>query len=150
MVRAIQLISTMTQSPPVDQRIVDEYFQLDSQRSTKGVAWLFGMIATYGVKPEELTHFDWGPNGTLLLSNRKRPIRPLHPQWAVLFDLQKKRPHDVWSRLESLITHLYRLMAHQQISVNITDLILAHRVRKDHCKQLKQRPLLSPAFAGVS
>jgi hypothetical protein len=149
MVRAVQLISTMTHSPPLDQRIVDEYFQLDSQRTTKNVAWLFAMIATYGVKPEELSHFDWGPEGTLLLTGKKRPIRPMHPQWVFLFDLQKKRPHSLWSRLESLTTHLYRLMAHQEISVNITDLILAHRIRKSYYRQIKQKPVASPAYAGV-
>jgi hypothetical protein len=59
----------MNELPPVDQRIVDEYFQLGSQRKTKDVAWLYGMVATYGVKPEELDGFEWGPQ---VFHRRKR------------------------------------------------------------------------------
>lgn len=139
----------MTQPIPVDQRIVDEFFQLSPQRAHKGVAWLFGMIATYGVKPEELSSFDWGPEGTLIVANKKRPIRPLHPQWVFLFELQKKRPCDMQDRVPSLSSQLYRLMAHQAIGVNITDLLLAHRLRKQHYKQIKQQQQASPAYAGA-
>jgi len=140
----------MTQSIPVDQRIVDDFFQLNSSRSHKGVAWLFGMVATYGVKPEDLFSFEWGPEGTLATSDKKRPIRPLHPQWVFLFDLQKKRPCDMQDRMSSLSSQLYRLMAHQAIGVNMTDLLLAHRLRKQHYKQLKLQRQASPACAGAS
>jgi len=140
----------MNQPIPVDQRIVDAYFQLDSQRSNKGAAWLFGMIATYGVKPEDLTFFDWGADGTLVLHNKKRPISPLHPQWVFLFNLQRKRPCEMQDRLPHLSSQLYRLMAHQTIDVNITDLILAYSMRKNHYKTIKQRQPASPVYAGVS
>jgi len=140
----------MTQPIPVDQRIVDEYFRLDGHRNQKGVAWLFGMIATYGLKPEDLHQFDWGPEASLVLPNKKRPVYPLHPQWVFLFNLQKKRPCEMQDRLGSLCSHLYRLMAHQAISVNITDLLLAHRIRKDHYRQLKQQQQYAPACAGAS
>lgn len=140
----------MAQPIPVDQRIVDAYFQLNSQRGNKSVAWLFGVIATYGVKPEDLSSFDWGPNHTLVLSNKKRPVNPLHPQWVFLFDLQKKRPCEMQDRLDSLALQLYRLMAHQAIDLNITDLLLAHGMRKNHYKSIKQRQPSSPAYAGVS
>jgi hypothetical protein len=140
----------MTQPIPVDQRIVDDFFRLSSSRSTKGAAWLFGMIATYGIKPEELASFDWGPEASLVLPNKKRPIRPLHPQWVFLFELQKKRPCDMQDRISSLSSQLYRLMAHQAIGVNVTDLLLSHRLRKQHYKTVKQQQLASPAFAGVS
>lgn len=140
----------MTHLIPVDQRIVDTYFQLDGQRGNKSVAWLFGMIATYGIKPEELTSFEWGPDNTLVLANKKRPINPLHPQWVFLFSLQKKRPCELHDRLSSLASHLYRLMAHQAIDVNVTDLVLAYGMRKNHYKSIKQRQLLPLVFAGVS
>jgi len=140
----------MTQTIPVDQRIVDAYFQLKSQRGNKGAAWLFGMIATYGIKPEELTSFDWGPGASLVLHNKKRPINPLHPQWVVLFDLNKKRPCDMQDRLDSLVPQLYRLMAHQAIDVNVTDLLLAYSIRKNHYKSIRKRQPSSPVYAGVS
>lgn len=140
----------MTQTIPVDQRIVDSYFQLDSQRSNKGAAWLFGMIATYGIKPEDLSSFDWGPGNTLVLTTKKRPISPLHPQWVVLFNLQKKRPCEMHDRLGSLAPQLYRLMAHQAIDVNVTDLLLAYSMRKKHYKSIKQRQPASLACVGAS
>ena len=140
----------MNQATPVDQRIVDSYFQLHNQRGNKGVAWLFGMVATYGVKPEELSSFDWGPNPSLVLPNKKRPINPLHPQWVFLFNLNKKRPCEMQDRLGSLVPQLYRLMAHQAIDVNITDLLLAYSMRKNHYKSIKQLQPSSPVYAGVS
>jgi len=140
----------MTQPIPVDQRILNAYFQLDGQRSNKNAAWLFGLIATYGIKPEDLTSFDWGPNGSLVLHNKKRPISPLHPQWVVLFNLQKKRPCEMQDRIPLLSSQLYRLMAHQAIDVNITDLLLAYSMRKNHYKSIKQRQPVSPVYAGVS
>jgi hypothetical protein len=140
----------MNQSIPVDQRIVDAYFHLDGQRGNKGAAWLFGMIATYGVKPEDLVSFDWGPDNTLVLPNKKRPINPLHPQWVFLFNLQKKRPCEMHDRLVSLAPQLYRLMAHQAIKINVTDLLLAYSIRKNHYRSIKQRQPSSPVYAGVS
>lgn len=140
----------MTQPIPVDQRIVDEFFRLENQRSQRSVAWLFGMISTYGVKPEDLVGFDWGPEASLMLPNKKRPIRPLHPQWVFLFNLQKKRPCEMQDRIPTLSSNLYRLMAHQLISVNITDLLLAHRIRRNHYRHIKQQQKPVPAYAGAS
>jgi len=140
----------MTQPIPVDQRIVDAFFQLDSQRTNKGAAWLFGVIATYGVNPEDLTSFDWGPDNTLIVPGKKRPIHPLHPQWVVLFNLQKKRPCEVQDRIPPFLSQLYRLMAHQAIDVNVTDLLLAYKIRKNHYKSIKQPQASSPVYAGVS
>jgi hypothetical protein len=139
----------MTQPIPVDQRIVDDFFQLNCQRSQKPVAWLFGMIATYGVKPEDLHSFEWGEDGALVLNNKKRPIRPLHPQWVFLFELQKKRPCEMQDRIPALTSQLYRLMAHEGVGVNVTDLILAHRLRKQHYKSIRQHQPSSPAYAGA-
>jgi hypothetical protein len=140
----------MTQPIPVDQRIIDTYFQLKGQRGSKGVAWLFAMLATYGVKPEELTSFEWGPNNSLVLFNKKRPVLPLHPQWVFLFDLNKKRPCETQDHLDSLVLQLYRLMAHQTIDLNVTDLLLAHRIRKNYYKSVKKRQPSSLVCVGAS
>jgi hypothetical protein len=140
----------MTQTPPVDQRIVDEYFQLASHRHTKDIAWLYGMVATYGLKPDELCGFTWSHDNSIQVPSKKRQIRPLHPQWVLLFALKEKQPQDLWSCWSSLCSSLYRAIAYQDISVNITDLLLAHRIRKSFCRQFKQQRVGSPAYAGAS
>lgn len=141
----------MTHQPPLDQRIVDEYFRLDSNRKTKGIAWLYGMVATYGLKPEELNDFDWGPDLSICVPGKKRSVRPLHPQWVFLFGLKEKQPRNVQSCLLPLGSSLYQAMALQNVSLNITDLILAHKMRRNHYRQIKQRSLASyPALAGVA
>jgi hypothetical protein len=141
----------MSHSPPVDQRIVDEYFRLASKRKTQGIAWLLGMTATFGLTPEQLSSaggFTWdGIN--LIVAGRKRAIRPLHPQWVLLFQLKEKQPHDVWSCWGPLVSRLYRAMALQEISMNVTDLILAHSMRKKYYTSLKQQRTVA-SFAGAS
>ena len=140
----------MTHQPPLDQRIVDEYFRLASNRKTKDIAWLYGMVATYGLKPEELTDLDWGPDLSISVAHKKRLVRPLHPQWAFLFGLKEKQPRELQSCLLSIRSSLYEAMAFQNVELNITDLVLAHKMRKNHYRQLKQQPASYPAFAGVS
>jgi len=122
----------MSQSPPVDQRIVDEYFQLASHRKTKDVAWLYGMVATYGLNPDELSGFEWGADNTIHIPSKKRNIRPLHPQWVLLFGLKEKQPRDLQDCWSTLSSSIYEAMAFQDVQLNITDLILAHRLRKNH------------------
>lgn len=140
----------MIHQPPLDQRIVDEYFRLASSRKTKDIAWLYGMVATYGIKPEELSTFDWGSEHAVSIPGKKRLVRPLHPQWVFLFGLKEKQPRNLQSCYPSLCSHLYEAMAFQDVQLNITDLILAHKLRKKHYIQLKQQQASSPAFAGVS
>ena len=142
----------MTSSPPIDQRIVDEYFQLASRRRHKDVAWLYGMVATFGVPAEHFrTHgWYWEGNG-IVFDYRKTPIQPIHPQWMLLFQLKEKEPQ--WFRssksFEVMCSDLYQAMAHQRIKLNVTDLVLAHRLRKNYYKTLKQKKEV-PAFAAVS
>ena len=140
----------MTHQPPLDQRIVDEYFRLVSSRKTKDVAWLYAMVATYGLKPEELNGFNWGPEGTISVLGKKRSVRPLHPQWVFLFGLKEKQPCNLQSCMVSISSSLYEAMAFQNVELNITDLILAHKLRKNHYRQIKLQTASSPAFAGVS
>lgn len=141
----------MTHSPPLDQRIVDEYFRLAAKRKTQDIAWLFGMTATFGLTPEhfkDIGGLSW--EGDLLyMAGRKRPLKPLHPQWVLLFQLKEKQPHDVWSCWSPLVSRLYRAMALQEVSMNVTDLILAHSIRKKYYASIKQRQN-SRAFAVAS
>jgi len=140
----------MSQAPPVDQRIVDEYFQLASQRKTKNVAWLYGMVATYGLKPDELIDFDWGPDNSVLLSGKKRPVRPLHPQWVLLFGLKEKQPCKMQSRWIPLSLSFYRAIAYQDVRLNVTDLLLAYRIRKNYARSFKKQQPEVLSFANAS
>ena len=140
----------MNQPPPVDQRIVDEYFQLASHRKTQSIAWLYGLLATYGLKPEELTGFTWGPQNALVVSGRKRLIHPLHPQWVLLFELKEKQPCDLQDCWNSLVASLYRAIAYQDVQLNVTDLLLAHQLRKQHYKTFKQPAPTIRSCVGVS
>ena len=150
MVGLIQLISIMTHQPPIDQRIVDEFFKLISNPKTKNIAWLYGMVATYGLKPDELNSFSWGENYNLLVKNKKRPVLPLHPQWVFLFELKEKQPRNLRSCWKSLHSSLCQAIAYQVISLNITDLLLAYRLRKSHYSRFKKKQEAALVFAGVS
>ena len=150
MVGLIQFISAMSYRPPVDQRIVDEYFKLISKPKTKEVAWLYAMVATYGVKPEDLVDFEWESQNHLQLKNKKKPVSPLHPQWVLLFELKEKQPRDLRSCWSALQASLYQAIAYQKVALNITDLLLAHRLRKNHYQNFKRKKASVPVFAGVS
>jgi hypothetical protein len=139
----------MNHQPPLDQRIVDEYFRLASSRKTKDIAWLYAMVATYGLTPEELSSFEWSAEYSISVATKKRAVRPLHPQWVFLFSLKEKQPRDLQSCYVPLCSHLYEAMAFQNVELNITDLILAHKLRKKHYKQIKQPSESCLVFAGA-
>lgn len=152
MVGVLQFITAMGNSPPLDQRIVDDYFRLDAKRSTKAVAWLYGMVATFGTTPDQFRDKAWAWHGdAILFEDKKRPLRPLHPQWVSLFQLKEKQPQDAQSCFGPLCSSLYRAMAYQDVTLNVTDLILAHRLRKSFYHRPKQQPhRTAPACAAVS
>jgi hypothetical protein len=139
----------MSQTPPVDQRIVDEYFQLASHRKTKDVAWLYGMVATYGLKPDELIGFQWSTDNSLHIPGKKRTVCPLHPQWVLLFGLKEKQPCDLQSCWDPISLSLYRSIAYQEVRLNVTDLLLAYRIRKNYSRSFKKQKQASPSFAGA-
>ena len=96
------------------------------------------------MKPEDLEggyHWD---DRSLILNSKKRPIHPLHPQWVFLFRLKEKQPHKLQGCYKALASALYRAMAHQQISFNITDLLLAHDLRKTYYRSFKQKRASNP------
>jgi len=53
------------------------------------------MIATYGIQPDSLKLFRWGSDDEIYLQNKKKVIYPLHPQWAILFELKEKKTPEV-------------------------------------------------------
>jgi len=128
----------MDNKVPVDQQIVDLYFGLRENKRTKHLAWVLGMIATYGVKPDRLKNSYIDTNNNLVVVGRKKPVPPLHPQWVFLFGLNSYCPH---KDLESTCQDLYHDMAHNKIQLNITDLLLAHKLRK-HTYQKNQKRTL--------
>ena len=83
----------MEQVVPNDQQIVEEYFDLATHPKTAKISWLYGMVATYGLKPNELEDFSWNTNNSINIKSKKRSIKPLHPQWTILFNLKKKQPY---------------------------------------------------------
>jgi len=66
----------MENTLPLDQQIVDLYFSLSSEKKKKDSAWLLGMIATYGVKPDRLKK---QPN-----SRRQPSINPWSQKQTIL------------------------------------------------------------------
>ena len=136
-------------NPPTDQRIVNEYFDLASSKGLKNVAWLYGMVATYGIKPDKLWNFDWGPENSILIENRKKPLYPLHPQWVILFGLKQKRPQKLWGRMKTLCYNMYQEMANQRIDLNITDLLLAYKIRKKYYSATTQQSVDHHSFAAA-
>lgn len=135
----------MTYQPPVDQQIVDEYFSLSSNRKTRDLAWVYAMVSTYGIKPDELHAFRWGPDSTINVCRLRRPIKPIHPQWAIIFDLKEKQPSDLEGRIDQILLSYYKAVSLGLISFNVTDLILAHKLRKQHYKKCRSQEGLSLA-----
>lgn len=117
---------------PVDQRILDDFFYLDRGERSKSIAWLYGMIATYGLKPSRLQNFSWGPDNSVFLQGKKRPIKPMHPHWVVIFEL-KKQPRNIQDRLLHLEKSLERAVEAGKIKLDVDTLLVAHSDRKNSC-----------------
>jgi hypothetical protein len=125
---------------PVDQRILDDFFYLDRGERSKSIAWLYGMVATYGLKPSQLQNFSWGPDNSVLLQGKKRPVKPMHPHWAVIFDL-KKQPRNIQGRLSNLAKSLERAIEAGKIDLDVSALLAAHSDRKNTCYLGRQQAL---------
>jgi hypothetical protein len=138
-------------SPPVDQRIVDDYFKLCKSKKNNKLAWFYGMLATFGVKPDQLKQFKWNEDGTINIPSRKKPVRPMHPQWVFLFGLKEKQPsniEDCWNNAWLLI---YQAMACKEIECNIIELLIAYKIRKAFYspKRLMEKKFVrSPEFSS--
>lgn len=125
---------------PVDQRIIDDFFYLGRGERSKSIAWLYGMVATYGLKPSQLQDFSWGPDNSVLLQGRKRPIKPMHPHWAVIFEL-KKQPRNIQGRLSNLAKSLERAIEAGKTDLDVNALLAAHSDRKNTCYLGRQQAL---------
>ena len=77
---------------PSDPRIVDEVFNVVAKPGLEDVGWLLGMVAVYGKSPEELKGFTWNEDNSINIQSKKRPLRPLHPQWVFSFSSKKNSP----------------------------------------------------------
>lgn len=122
---------------PRDQDILDQFFSLTTKPGLEHIAWLFGMIAVYGKTPDELKHFTWNDDHTINLEYKKRPIRPLHPQWVFLFQLKEKQPSKTKSCWDALSKTLFQLQDTGLVP-HIDEVLLAHRVRKVYYTPAKQ------------
>ncbi|MDX2255571.1 MAG: site-specific integrase [Pseudanabaenaceae cyanobacterium bins.39] len=74
---------------PTDAEIQDCYFKI------KGTIWAsaYGLLATYGIRPSELTKLDFSEMPVLIVSGTKsalsdRRVYPIYPEWVDLFELQ--------------------------------------------------------------
>ena len=109
---------------PDDQQIVEEYFNLATRQTTKNCSWLYGMVATYGLTPNQLEGFSWNTDYSIKVKDKKRAIKPLHPQWTVLFNLKEKqscKEQDCFKYNE----------------LKIQELLQAHKIRRNFYRQSK-------------
>ena len=56
---------------PDDQQIVEEYFNLATRQTTKNCSWLYGMVATYGLTPNQLEGFSWNTDNSIKVKDKK-------------------------------------------------------------------------------
>lgn len=95
---------------PTDQEIVKAYETMPDEQTK----WTFGMIATYGLRPEEIfinphikEYIDPANTMSIFQVDRdcktaERKVLPLNPEWVELFDL--KNPKQLLSQAEKLET----------------------------------------------
>ena len=141
----------MERNFPDDQQIVEEYFDLATNRKTKKLSWLYGMVATFGLDPDQLDGFTWNNDYSINLKNKKRAIQPLHPQWTFLFELKEKQPCKSEDCLSSVRSSLYRAMAFEKTQLRIRDLLEAYEIRKNFYKNaMQQQRQESPSLVSAS
>lgn len=77
---------------PTDADIQDWFFKI------KKTAWgsAYGILATYGIRPSELTKLDFSEMPVLIVHGTKsvcsdRKTYPIHPEWVDLFDLNNRK-----------------------------------------------------------
>ena len=123
---------------PSDARIVDEIFSLTGKPNCRDEGWLMAMVATYGKTPSELKGFTWNADNTINITSKKRPVRPLHPQWVFIFQLKEKQPSKKkgWN---SLSRSLANAQERGLINLSTEGVLLAHKVRKVYYTPLKQQ-----------
>ena len=138
--------TAMTHTPPNDQTIVDE--TTTDQSKTQPISLVVWYDCDLWPTPDALEGFS----GVLKLdlhTSKRRPVSPVHPQWAIIFRLKKTAPQ-LAGLLAISVEQLYCAMAYQKVGVNITDLLLSHQMRKRLYRSVKRpRKVLRP-LASVS
>ncbi len=132
---------------PSDQRIVDSVFSISAMPKTKKVAWLLSMIATYGKTPKQLKGFTWNKDNTINILSKKKPVRPLHPQWVFLFQLKEKQPANLEDCWNTITKELKNTIDKNNLSLSIENLLLSYKVRKICYVPIKQQlSHLTPSY----
>lgn len=80
---------------PDDEQVAEFFYKIPNSKWR----WIYGMIATFGLRPHEVFHLDTqdleqGGYVLKVLKDTKtgyREVRPLHPEWVDEFDLRHKR-----------------------------------------------------------
>lgn len=116
---------------PSDQAILDEYFSLTSSPSSRPLAWLMGMCTVYGVKPEQLKGFSWQDQNKIKIPSKEYKLSPLHPQWVLLFQLNKKS-----YKIEKVEQQWEKGIKKGQVRLTLLDLLQAYKVRKGFYRKL--------------
>jgi hypothetical protein len=123
---------------PSDARIVDEVFSLTGTPKCRDEGWLMAMVSTYGKTTRELKEFTWNDDDSISIPSKKRPVRPLHPQWVYLFQLKEKQPSKLKSRWSSLAKSLEKKQKDGLVNLSLDSLLLAYKIRKVYYTPLKQ------------
>ena len=123
---------------PSDPRIVDEVFSVMAQPGLEDVGWLLGMVATFGEAPSSLKAFTWNDDNSINITSKKRPLKPLHPQWVILFQLKEKQPSRMKSRWLPISRKLNDACLEGKCGLNVKGLLLAYKVRKVYYTPIKQ------------
>lgn len=75
----------------------------------------------------------------------------MHPQWVLLFQLKEKQPSKLENCFKEIQEKLEAGIKNKVIALNLTDLILSYRIRKDFYQPKKvDQQTQSPAYATLS
>lgn len=117
---------------PSDKEIEDKYHNFELYKGNSAFPWrswrwIYGMLATYGLRPHEVFAIDLkaftNPNNKLHelkldesitegVKTGERTIYPLHPHWVELFDLKNVQPLETDATFDSRtkrIAHVFKI-----------------------------------------
>tara|TARA_Y100001972_G_scaffold23776_1_gene28788 strand:+ start:221 stop:640 length:420 start_codon:yes stop_codon:yes gene_type:complete len=123
---------------PSDQEVLDQIFLLSSMPGFKDAAWLLSLVATYGKTPEELSGFTWNEDDSINIDSKKKPIKPLHPQWAIILQIKERQPSRLKGRWKPLTRQLEMTLKSSQIQLTINHFLAAHEHRRINDKWSKR------------
>ena len=75
----------------------------------------------------------------------------MHPQWVLLFQLKEKQPSKLENCFKEIQEKLEASIKNKVIVLNLSDLILSYRIRKDFYQVKKvDQQIQYPAYAVLS